>query len=164
MSLCWELILYHTDKPERTGKVSKKKKIFIVVGVIAFVQLIASPCMTAFAGHWNGQYHVTFNGEIRQNGVLVEEYETDNDFTVKGHRLYYGLIADKNHRLGKIYYTGKNKARIVIGYFGRGRETFTIKRHEDGAWAGKFHGYFLGEEDERYTTSGTITAEPITNE
>lgn len=143
------------------NKMSTKKKILIVVGIIAFTQLIASACMTAFAGTFDGQYHITFTGEIRQNGMVVEEYETDNDFTVKGHRLYYGLTANKNHRVGKIYYTGKNKARINVSYFGQGKEVYRVKREKDGTWAGRFHGYFLGEEGERYTTRGTIYAEPI---
>jgi len=142
---------------------SKGKRIFLVCGVIAGLQLIASTLMTTFAhaGKWDGQYHVTFTGEIRQNDMVVEEYETDNDFTVKGHRLYYGLVADKQHRLGYIHYTGKNKATIIIGYFGRGKETIKVKKSQDGTWAGKFHGWFLGEDDERYTTRGTIFAEPI---
>ncbi len=136
-------------------------KSLCIAGIVVVVCAAVGTVRNLVASTFDGQYHIILKGEISQNGTVIEEYETDNDFTVKGHRLYYGLVADKSHRVGRIYYTGKNKARITVSYFGQGKEIFRAKRESDGSWAGKFHGYFLGEEGERYTNKGTVSAEPI---
>ncbi len=136
------------------------KWYIIAVIVNMIVGGLITYCNAAQAGKWDGSYHVTFNGTISQGGVTVEEYETENDFTIKGHKIYYGLEAIKKYRLGNVYYTGNNKARIVVKFFGQGQEIFNVKRRLDGSWHGKSHGYFISD-GERYNMRGTVNATPI---
>lgn len=141
---------------------SIKRKIFAwcAVGVVINFIVGALLTMQVNAGQFDGQYFVTFDGEIRLNGVVVEEYKTDDNFTVKGTGLYYGLTTDKDSRVGRIRYTSKNKATIVISYYGQGKITIVMRRDGTG-WKGKGHGWYIGEDELRYTLRETVHAELV---